>query len=239
MHAIVNLPGGRPYLSPVFGYYINKPVTAAEARFLTGYRSPFYIVWNPDGSGLMKCPLMVPEVKHMIPQILVVDGDCSDWNLNEEGEGCVSFLDKELIDSGELPEPVLRKCKSAYQDYVYPDTPEIKTEQDIANFMRATCGLHDACIAEEHLDADGTLHIHFEGIWGCEVDVWFWGDLEYDTSGRDPEKWDPYWFGATLLLHDDFIYLLDDDEAAVETIDSASCYFKARHMKYKIIPNKL
>lgn len=74
-------------------------------------------------------------------------------------------------------------------------------------------------------------------IWGCQIEVWFWGDLEYDTSSRDPEFDDPYWFGATVILQDGFVYLLDEENMTVEQITSGYCYFKARHMKYHIIPN--
>lgn len=43
-----------------------------------------------------------------------------------------------------------------------------------ANFRRR--------IIKEIMQADGTLYLRFDGIWGCEVEVWFWGELEYDTS---------------------------------------------------------
>ena len=29
--------------------------------------------------------------------------------------------------------------------------------------------------------------MRFTGIWGCQVEIWFWGDLEYCTEGRNPE----------------------------------------------------
>lgn len=39
---------------------------------------------------------------------------------------------------------------------------------------------------------DGTLYLRFDGNWGCEIEMWFWGDLEYDTSSRNPEEYDSY-----------------------------------------------
>lgn len=56
-------------------------------------------------------------------------------------------------------------------------------------------------------------------------------------SNRDPELVDdPYWFDSTLLLHDGFVYLIDEEDMTVEKITTDYCYFKARHMEYRIIP---
>lgn len=59
----------------------------------------------------------------------------------------------------------------------------------------------------------------------------------YDISSRDPETCDPYWFGSTVILQDGFVYFVDDDDMTVDKITSGYCYFKTRHMKYRIIPN--
>ena len=68
------------------------------------------------------------------------------------------------------------------------------------------------------------------------------GDLEYDTSSRHSEEWIPYWTGSTLILRDGFVYFVDDyidaDDITEENLKSGYyCYFKARHMKYRIIPD--
>ena len=47
---------------------------------------------------------------------------------------------------------------------------------------------HDARIMKEIMQADGTLYLRFDGTWGREVEVWFWGELEYDTSVRHIEN---------------------------------------------------
>lgn len=79
--------------------------------------------------------------------------------------------------------------------------------------------------------------MRFDGTRGCEIEVWFRGDLEYDTSGRDSETSDPYWFSSTVILQDGFGYLIDDNDMTVERITPGYCYFKSRHMKYRIIPD--
>ena len=68
-------------------------------------------------------------------------------------------------------------------------------------------------------------------------EVWFEGDISYDTSSRDPEKFDPYWMGSTVSIENGFVYLIDDEDVSVNDINSSYCWFKARTMKYRVIPN--
>ena len=182
-----------------------------------------------------------PNTEYIIPQILVVDADRENWNLDDEGEGCVDFLSKELLDSfldkEQQPEDILEKCRLMDAGYIYEEIQEIKDQKDIENFGWASGGFHDAHIIKEELQKDGTLYLKFDGTWGCEVELWFWGDLEYDTSSRNPELYNPYWFGSTLLIEDGFIYFVDETDMTVENIGKDYCYFKARNMKYRIIPD--
>ena len=184
---------------------------------------------------------MVPDIKYIIPQILIVNADQSKWIKDEQGAGCVDFLDRALLDSfldaEDQPQDILEKCHDMDAGYVYANIQEIKSERDIENLEWASGGFHDARIVKEEIQEDGALYLRFDGTWGCEIEVWFWGDLEYDTSGRVSEISDPYWFGSTVILQDGFVYFIDDNDMTVERITPGYCYFKARHMKYCIIPN--
>lgn len=40
-----------------------------------------------------------------------------------------------------------------------------------------------------------------------------------------------------LLKKNGFIYFVDEDDTTVDEIGEGYCYFKAWHMKYRIIPN--
>ena len=241
MHAIVRQGDGKYYISAVFGYYRDITATDDYKRYLEGIHKPYWIVWDAEKKRLIRWHAMVPNTKYIIPQILVVDADQSNWNMDDEGVGSVDFLNRELLDSfldsEEQPEDILEKCRSMDAGYVYDETPEIKTAEDIENLSWASGGFHDARIAKEELQDDGTLYLRFDGTWGCEIEVWFWGDLEYDTSSRDPETCDSYWFGSTVILQDGFVYFVDDDDMTVDKIEPGYCYFKARHMKYRIIPD--
>ena len=73
-------------------------------------------------------------------------------------------------------------------------------------------------------------------MWGCDIEVWFSGEVSYDTSSRNPEEFDPYWGDSTVFFHDGFVYLIDDEYATVENAKDGWCWFKARHMKYHVIP---
>lgn len=241
MHAIIRQGSGKYYISAVFGYYRDITATDSYEKYLEEIYKPYYIVWDSEKKRLIRWLSMVPNTKYLIPQILIVDTDCSNWNVDENGVGCVNFLSRELLDSfldEEIqPESILEKCRAIDKGYVYDETPEIKTQQDIENLEQVSGGFHDARIIKEELQKDGTLYLRFDGTWGCEIEVWFWGDLQYDTSSRDPGEYDPSWFGSTVILQDGFVYFVDDENMTVEQITSEYCYFKARHMKYRVIPD--
>ena len=84
---------------------------------------------------------------------------------------------------------------------------------------------------------DGSLYVRFERTWEYNVEVWFWGGVEYDISSRDPEERGSYWFGSTVIIQDEFVYLVDEEDMRVDQISDGYCWFKARHMKWRIIPD--
>lgn len=240
MHAIVRQGNGRYYVSAVFGYYEDITAEDEHQRYLEIIHKSYCIVWNPEKSRLISCPAMAKNTDCLIPQIIVVDSDLRGWNINEDGEGCVDFLSRELLDSfldsDIQPDDILAKCRKMDEGYEYNEIREIRTLKDAEDLEWASGYFHDGYITEEKLQRDGTLYLRFDGTWGCEIEVWLWGNLEYDTSYRNPEYYDPYWSGCTVLLHDGFVYFVDDLDMTVDKIGPGYCWFKARHMEYRIIP---
>ena len=173
--------------------------------------------------------------------MLIIESGQEGWIEDEEGVGGVDFLPREvadqIIDSGLFPDGVFEKCKAVGAGYEYKPEQEILTQKDIENLEWASGGFHDACIQECKLQDDGSLYVKFDGTWGCKVEVWFWGDVEYDISSRDPDECDPYWYGSTVIIWDDFVYFVDEEDMTVDQISDGYCWFKARHMKYRIIPD--
>lgn len=240
MHAIVRLGNGKYYISAVFGYYKDITAKGNYERYIQKIHKPYWIVWDEDKKRLIRWQHMVPNTQYIIPQVLIIDIDQSNWNMDSEGVGCVDFLSRELLDSfldkEDQPEDILQKCRLMDKGYVYEELKEIKDQKDIDDLQCAAGGFHDAFIAKENLQDDGTLHLRFEGVWGCQIEMWLWGDLEYDTSSRHLEDYDYWWYGSTILQEHGFIYFFDDDNMAVDKIGESRCYFKARHMRYRIIP---
>jgi hypothetical protein len=102
--------------------------------------------------------------------------------------------------------------------------------------MWTTGYFHDArIIKEEKIDKD-MLYLKFDGTWGCEVEMWLSESIEYDTSIRNPEDFDPYWYGATMLFKDDYIYFIDEDDMKTTDNLNGYCWFKCKKLKYHIIP---
>ena len=133
MHAIIRQGNGKFYVSAVFGYY--KDITAEDdyKRYIEEIHKPYWIVWDEEQKRLIRWSTMVPDKKYIIPQILIIDSDQNNWVMDEQGVGCVDFLSRELLDSfldeEQQPTDVLEKCRTAYQSFVYNETPEIKTKK--------------------------------------------------------------------------------------------------------------
>ncbi len=241
MHAIIRQGNDKYYVSAVFGYYKDITATDDYEKYLQEIHNPYCIVWDADKKRLIRWQTMVPNTDYLIPQLLIIDTERSNWTMDEDGVGCVEFLSRALLDSfldmEEQPKEILEQCRAMDDGYVYEEVKEIKTETDVANLMEVSGWFHDASIAKEELMDDGTLYLRFKGTWGCEIEVWFWGDVEYDTSSRNPEEADPYWYGSTIIMQDGFVYFVDEENMTVNKIGPGYCYFKARHMKYRVIPN--
>lgn len=44
-------------------------------------------------------------------------------------------------------------------------------------------------------------------------------------------------YGSTVIINDGFIYFVDEEDMTVDQISEGYCWFKARHMKYRINPD--
>ena len=237
MHAIISTANGDHYVSAVFGCYSDPAISDPWIKV-------YWVVWDEHKERLIKWQTYRPKSPggpYMWKQVLIVESDKSDWKLDDEWQGCVSFLNRHLLDSiiaqDHQPEDILAKCRAMDEGYVYEPIQEVKTPADADSLDWVAGNFHDAYIKKKELQADGKLYLRFSDVWGCEIEAWFWGDLEYSMASRDPEVFDdPYWFSATILLQDGFVYLIDDENMTVEKLTDQYCYFKARHMQYRVIP---
>ena len=234
MYAIIRLKGGMHYTSLVFGNFFKA---VKEFDYMTKEKECF-LVLNKEKTRLVKQYIFNPHSHLLDPAIIITDGDQSDWKLDDKGFGCIDFLSDlapENIES-EIPPALLRKCIELDAACHYCEYQEIKTAKDIDDLMWATGEFHDAYIDKLEERPDGSLYVIFEGIWGCTLEVWFEGDVAYSTKNRDPQVGDPYWFSSTIILQDGFVYLIDDEDMTVEEDMDGYSWFKARSMKYRIIP---
>lgn len=241
MHALVYLQNGSYYTSAVYGYY-KEPATIRK-----GYER-YWIVWNSSKTRLIRWPAMVPDKEYLVPQILIVDSDQSNWIIDDDNDsGCVDFLTIELLisilDNNVQPENILKKCRNADAPYIFHDKMEIKKQKDIEDLDWISMGFHDAFLTKKEFLEDGSLYLALDGIWCCELEIWFSGEIECHTAtGKNGEEYDLYWDWqiATILMHEGFIYfVVDEPVTTFADIKSDCCYFKARHLKYRITPRLL
>ena len=232
MYAIIREGNRKFYTSMVFGYY--------KSSDDSDYKNRFWIVLNKEKTALIKQSVFQQNSKYLIPMVLITDADESGWNKISENQESVDFLPTEdllsMIDSNTVPSELIRKCIELDSAHKFKSIRTITTANDIRDLEWVSGGFHDAFIVDIKQN-DDSLYILFDGTWGCKIEVWFEGDISYDASSRDPEKWDPYWMGSTVTIDNGFVYLIDDEDVSINDINSSYCWFKARTMKYRVIPN--
>lgn len=233
MYAIVREGNGQYYTSMVFGYY-------DKGRNSNDYKHRYWVVLNKEKNALINQSVIFSDNKYLSAVVLIVDSDQTNWIKYNDKMESVNFLPTEtlfdLVENGLVSEDVLQKCIDLDNNYTYNQYPEILSEKDIEDLEDWVAGrFHDAYILKIE-ESEGELYVYFKGMWGCDIEVWFSGEVSYDTSSINPEEYDPYWEDSALFFDDGFIYLIDDEYATVENARDGWCWFKARHMKYHVIP---
>ena len=229
---------GSHYTSVVFGYFCKITSTDDYKRYLEGIHNRFYVVLNEAKDALIKKYIFPSDNKYLDPQVLIVEADQDNWLFEDDTHGCVDFLhgvdfyaEEMAIDPVLLGQCITMDAMCPYNEYV-----EIKTEKDIENLMWVSGGFHDAYIETYEQVAD-SVHVLFDGVWGCKIEIWFEGEAEYSVESRDPEEDDPTWYGSSFLMHDGFFYFVDEEGVKTESIDNTYCWFKSRRVRYHVIPN--
>lgn len=232
MYAIIREGDGKFYTSMVFGCY--------KSADRCDYTNRFWIVLNKEKSALIKQPVLEQNTECLMPTVIITDADQNGWNRINENEESVDFLPTgallSMLDHNRVPSELTRRCIEMDGAYRFASIRAINTADDIRDLEWASGGFHDAYIAEIK-EVDNSLYILFDGTWGCSIEVWLSGEVSYDVSGREPEKGDPYWMGSTVAIEDGFVYLIDDEDISVSEIDSSCCWFRARTMRYRVIPD--
>ena len=233
MHAIIRKGNGEYYTSALFGYYSDK-----KSEYNYG---AYYIALDETKEHLIKQQLFDPRKKPQLDlMVLIVDPDRSGWSEDEHGFGGVDFLSKDealmIIHEGTCPDEVLEKCRELDSRFHYTEYNEIADDTDIDRLMNVSGWFHDAVIKKME-ERDDRLRVLFDGVWGCKIEVFFEGDISYNTESRNPEFYDPYWGGSTMIHQNGYFYFVDEDNMKVEDIREGYCWFKARKVAYRVIPD--
>ena len=241
MYALIRQGNGKYYESTVFGTYFGMRWLGENKDYPRYEKARYYIVLNPQRTGLVKQFLFREGTVYFDQMVLIVDSDETGYVFDKDYCGCVDFLSKERIDdileSGTTPPDILRKCLELDGSFQYDPFPEIKNEKDIENLTDAVRSFHDARIKEMGVLDDGTLHVILDELWGCNLEIWFWGDVDYCKINMEDDDVDQFWLCGSVRIQDGFIFLVDDISWEPVDLDDRYCWFKARHMRYHIIPD--
>ena len=240
MYAIVKNSDKTYYTSEVF----------CHVRKLNDYDSiyvlsEYYIVLNREKNKLIKVMNQPKELRYLMPRILELDDDQTGWiNTKENGyKDVVDFLADIDFDSDDwvVPQDLLERCIKIDSQYDYQEIKEIKTETDIKNVLCTTHYFHDGFI-EDGNETNDRLYLRFSGLIGCDLELWFSGDVEHNIDSFDPNDFDPdifatpEWYDVSIFFEDGYTYLVRDAVTKQSEIGEYTQYVRAKSMKYRIAP---
>lgn len=237
VYAIINLGEGRFYTSLVFASYCDE---CQEDNY---WWVRYYIVLNEEKTALVKQYAF--DVRHK-PQlhkvVLITDPDQGDWRLDQKsGCGEIAATTKPellaLVEKGTVTDELI-KMDAAYH---FDAFQEIRQEKDIKALMSVSGSFRDAWI-EACRETDEGVYVLFAGVWGCKIEMWFSGDVQYDVRWIDVVHGYPLWSSATMILAEGYIYFTNREGVSVEEmrrledLDEDCCQFIAAHVRYHVIP---
>lgn len=235
MVAIIFSPGGTYYTSLVFGVYWPVSDSADTAHSPDAYEE-YFLVLDQEKTRLVRQRRFSSQKSILKPAVLITDTDRTNWKLDENGRGCVDFLAGLPADrvADDISPALLERCIAMDAAYHCEPWREIRTEKDIHDLLCVAGGFHDAYVDRCEPRQDGSLYVFFKGEWGCSIEILFSGEVSWSIKSRDDDsKW---WFDSSVLLQDGFVYFVDEEGMTVDRISDEYCWFKARHMKYHILP---
>lgn len=234
MYGIIREENRNYYITKILGYYDDNE----QEKYSYGQ---YFIVLDREKKTLIKIYEFKPESKPYLDlSVLLLDDNTDDWVLNRHNHGCVDFLADtnllEMVEHNSFAPGIIEKCVEYDTPSSFKEINEVKNEDDAKQLMFITGEFHDAKIEELEQRKDGSLRVFFSGVWGCDVELYFEGDVSYCTDSRDPMDYDPYWGDSQVAFSDGFIIFYDDAYTDVREINNDWCWFKARKMFYKIMP---
>lgn len=240
MYAIMKKGNGEYYTSLVFGYYNTSKHENGCEYSSNDFYNRHYIVLNEKKDKLINQVQFDRNNRYLVPLILIVDPTHDDWVTDKNENGCVNFLPNEsllqFVDTDSVPFELLARCIEEDSKIQYSEYKTVKNSDDAYKLWYAAGGFHDAYIKELKKDKD-SLYVLFDGTWGCQIELWFDGDVSYSTESRDPKYYDPYWGDSTLICNNGCFILVDEEDMTEEKIGNGYCWFKGCNLKYHIIPD--
>ena len=232
MQAIIRCGKGKYYCSPIFGVYRE----ADEKPFRS-----YAVCFDENKERLIKQPIFNPKKKPFLNlMVIYTDESRSDWvdyGNGYEGVGFLTFEKvSELIADGNLPDDIRKACDALDLHEDFSDFKEIKSSDDIEKLMLITGYFHDGIIDKSEEYPDGSVYVMFDGVWGCKVELMFSGDVSCCTESEKLEEYDSYWYESSIIIKDGYIYFVDWITDEVPELNDDFRWFKAKSMKYRIIP---
>ena len=235
MYAIIREGKGSYYTSAVFAYYDETDYSDYLKQLDSAYKK-YVAVFNREKTVILKLPINPIKNRLIDTQVIITDTDNVDWDiLDGHGNGTVAFSSREEIENLLNTENTDNRFTEYDKSYPYNAVRSIETEKDIEDFYCASGRLHDANLAEMNY-FNNSLCVLFKNVWGCSIEMQFKNVIEFNAPSLEPYE-DNSWFSSTIFIGNGEITLVNEQLLTPEKIRDFNTYFKAKEVKYRIIPN--
>lgn len=234
MHKIIRKGNGEFYVSVVFAEYSGYSAGMPE---MDGY-----IVFNEEKTKLVFQPmwdLSNPPYRDLL--VLDYKNYREDWSYIDLYNEVDLFDEDEfqdeleyILDNGFKSEKFYKRCLELDAEVEYKEWNEIKTEQDIKDLLKLAVGFQDSTVDEVEELEDGSLLVSISSLWEFNMEIIFSNDVSYNKNALG----DYNDMGDTELLYEDGYYcLVNDFYSNMSEIEDYNIWFKAKEMKFKVIPH--
>ena len=235
VYVLINNGDGTHYASAAFAYYRDKSKDEYGQTVPEEWRY-YFLVLNQEKTAVVKKYLYDHSKRNnYYKMVLILDDAVDDWNFIEDDTGEINTHDKvELLAMerngvGFVTPDLLEED----QKYNFNEIQEICTHSDAERLNNLSWYFHDAHIAEKELVGD-ELRVLMDGIWGCNVEFWFSGDIECHMGWLGDPRYVPYINEASVWLENGYVYFSDDYDGSVSKLKEDSCWFRGKNVRYTL-----
>ena len=154
----------------------------------------------------------------------------------EEHKNDPPVLDDDTWDIAVRNAEYVEKVYTEYIKQVHHEITDVENERDVKELFQVAGGFHDACIDSLRF-VDDTVHAVFSVFYDVKLEMWFRGDASFSSGRRLPDDYFG-WQSASLIVENEYFYLVDELGMTAKDLHDPYCWFRGRKLSYRVITNQ-